>query len=143
MEAPTAGLYTVLPPAPSVPPPVCPDAANPLFGFCVETLLRGCYEPDRSGTCTANQGVIRWSDGSTPTPTGTDAGLRGPDTQPCITIAMQDGAYRLTRGGQTLVYASGDDHVTSPVRTARRSRRPQPRPPPSNVCAGLSCPPGP
>jgi len=59
MEAPTAGLYTVPPPAPSVPPPVCPDAANPLFGSCVETLLRGCYEPDRSGRCTSNQGVIR------------------------------------------------------------------------------------
>jgi hypothetical protein len=75
-----AGLYAVPHPAP---PPVCPDPGNPLFGSCVQTLLRGCYEPDRSGTCTADQGVIRWSDGSTLTPNGPDAGLRGPaDTQP-------------------------------------------------------------
>ena len=34
------------------------------------------------------------------------------DSQPCIAIAMEGGAYRLSKGGQSVVYAAADDRVT-------------------------------
>jgi hypothetical protein len=69
-----AALYAVPRPAPPPAPLVCPEAGNPLFGSCLEHLLSGCYAPDRSGTCTSDDGVIRWSDGSTVTIAGPEAG---------------------------------------------------------------------
>ena len=44
-----AGFYAVPRPAPTPEPPVCPDAANPLFGSCLETLLAGCFAPEGRG----------------------------------------------------------------------------------------------
>jgi hypothetical protein len=140
-----AGIYAVPRPAPTPEPPVCPDPANPLFGSCLATLLSGCFAPDRSGTCTSSDGgVIRWSDGSAVTPTGPDGGLKGPaDSQPCITIAMESGAYRLSKAGQSLVYSAAGDQVsvTCPDGTTIAATSAQAAN--FNVCVGLSCPPGP
>jgi len=139
-----AGIYAVPRAAPPVEPPVCPDGGNPLFGSCLETLLAGCFAPDRSGTCTSDAGVVRWSDGSTVTVGGPDAGLRGPaDSQPCVTIAMQGGGYLLSKGSQMLIYEADDDRttVTCPDGTTITATSVQAAS--FNVCAGLSCPPGP
>ena len=139
-----AALYAVPRPAPTPEQPVCPEAANPLFGSCLETLLAGCFAPDRSGTCTSDGGVVRWSDGSTVTIAGSDAGLRGPaDSQPCITIAMEGGAYRLSKGGQSVVYAAADDRVTVTCPDGATIAATSAQAASFNICAGLSCPAGP
>ena len=138
-----AGIYAVPRPGPTPQPPVCPDAANPVFGSCLETLLSGCFAPDRSGTCTSDGGVIRWSDGSTVTIAGPEAGLRGPgNSPPCITIAMQGSAYRLSKGGQSVVYANDGDNVTITCPDGTTIAATSAQADSFNVCAGLSCPPG-
>jgi hypothetical protein len=139
-----AGFYAVPRPAPTPEPPVCPDAANPLFGSCLETLLAGCFAPDRSGTCTSDGGAVRWSDGSTVAIDGPEAGLTGPaGSHPCIAIAMEGGAYRLSKGEQSVVYAAADDRVTVTCPDGTTIAATSAQAASFNVCAGLTCPPVP
>lgn len=140
-----AALYAVPRPAPAPPPPVCPDAANPLFGSCLQTLLAGCFAPDTSGTCTSDGGgAVHWSDGSTLTVAGPDAGLSGPtDSQPCVTLATEGSGYRLTKGGESLVYAAAGDQVTVTCPDGTTIAATSAQADEFKACAGLICPPAP
>jgi hypothetical protein len=78
-----------------------------MFGSCVETFLAGCWAPDLSGTCTDENGVVSWSDGSKYVTTGNGTGIYGPgDTQPCIAMTFDSSAITATKGNDTMTYVT-------------------------------------
>jgi hypothetical protein len=90
----------------------CSNQDNPLFGSCLDTILEGCYEPDRSGSCEAEGGVVSWSDGSRFV-NAADGGFFGPDDEePCIGLTIEPGHALLTRDAATLDYRSDDEGVS-------------------------------
>jgi len=118
----------------------CTDADNPLFGSCLDDLLRGCYEPDLSGTCSVTDGVLSWSDGSKVATQGAEPGLFAPgDDDPCITLGAAPPGVLLTKGDEQLKYVPGDDlsiecpDGTELVVTPFQFRE-------FSQCRGLACP---
>jgi hypothetical protein len=95
---------------------LCPDPANPLFASCIEDFLAGCYEPDLSGSCSEENGVISWADGSKYVTSGDMAGLYGPgDSAPCISVVVENGKLTATKGNQTLIFASDSATDTATI----------------------------
>jgi hypothetical protein len=91
----------------------CENPDNPVFGSCIDTLLDGCYEPDVSGTCTAEDGDVTWSDGSRFLG-GATPGFYGPnDETPCIAVGNEDdGTVWLEKGDERASYSLTDDGAT-------------------------------
>jgi len=129
----------------AVPPPACDDTANPLFGSCVDTFLTGCFEPDRSGTCTDSAGVIQWSDGSTyvqPGQHGTELpGFYRPgETSPCIGLATDSTGSTLSKGTASIHYAPGAENATITCPNGATFTAGSAQVTTFNLCRGISCP---
>jgi hypothetical protein len=121
--------------------PSCDDQDNPLFGSCLEQFLAGCYEPDLSGTCTANGASVSWSDGSKVDVSGNVAELyRAGSDQPCISGGLNQGGALLYKGDQQLSYTGSGDHVSviCPDGSTVQSTGQQLKT--FNVCHGVNCP---
>jgi hypothetical protein len=87
----------------------CPEPGNPLFGSCIDLFLKGCFEPDLTGTCTDMNGTITWSDGSKYVTQGMNTGLYGPgDQMPCISTVFAGGVFTATKGMEVLTYTPDD-----------------------------------
>jgi len=133
-------LYVTLRDAPD---PVfsCDDAANPLFGSCLDAFFSGCFEPDLSGSCTSDSDSVSWSDGSKAVSSGAAAGIYAPgSSDPCITLAPAAGGLLLAKGSQQLTYTPKGDSVTfrCPDGSALKSSGFQLTE--YNRCRGLNCP---
>ncbi len=123
----------------------CPDPTNPMFGSCIESFLAGCYQPDTSGTCTSENGVTTWSDGSKFVPTGSTAGMYAPGAStPCIDLLVENGNITATKGSEVLKYepdtSTGLGTITCPDGTSFTAMFDQVTA--FNVCAGIDCPGG-
>jgi len=138
--------FYLVPDVPKAPPPAaCTGTGNPLFGSCVDDFLTGCYQPDRSGTCTSEAGVIRWSDGSTyvqPQPNAAAApGFYRPgDAAPCVGLVSDSSGNTLTKATAMITYvgSGGTASITCPdgshlsVTGAQVAE--------FNTCRGITCP---
>jgi hypothetical protein len=116
-----------------------------MFGSCAETFLASCYKPDTSGTCTDQNNVVSWSDGSKYISAGPGAGMYGPgDTTACITIAVKNGDITATKGSEVLKYepdtGSGTAKVTCPDSSSFSATFAQVTA--FNQCVGVNCPTG-
>ena len=121
----------------------CDDPSNPMFGSCVVPFLAGCWAPDLSGTCTDENGVTAWSDGSKFVTQGSMPGLYGPgEAAPCIAMVLGQDSITATRGSETLQFltASGSSvaTITCPDGTTFTATNAQVTA--FNVCSGLNCP---
>jgi hypothetical protein len=90
-----------------------------VFGSCVPDFLEGCFEPDLSGTCTSEDGITTWSDGSKYDTSSSMPGMYGPgETTPCIAIESNNGGLVASKGDDTLIYepdsVAGAATVTCP-----------------------------
>jgi hypothetical protein len=119
----------------------CTNPENPLFGSCLEAVLDGCYEPDLSGTCTASEGSIAWSDGSRFTQ-GENPGFYGPDdAEPCIQLEIVMDAANLIRDGETLSYTPTEEGLTVGCPDGSTVSASQFHLFEFAVCTGVTCPP--
>lgn len=106
------GIVSITQAAPAA-APNCNDQENPLFGSCLDQFLAGCYEPDLTGTCAADDGSVSWRDGSKVVRSGARAGLyRAGSDQACITVALSAAGAVLSKGKQQLSYGGAGDQVT-------------------------------
>jgi hypothetical protein len=138
--------FYLVPDAAPATQPDCNDAGNPLFGSCIDTFLDGCFEPDRSGTCTDDAGVIQWSDGSTYVQPGQhDAELSGfyrpGESSPCVGLATDSNGSTLSKGAATIRYTPAGDGatITCPDGSTFTARAAQVAD--FNVCRGVACAP--
>ncbi len=114
-----------------------------MFGSCIVPFLAGCWAPDMSGTCTDQNGVVAWSDGSKYVSQGAMPGLYGPgETTPCISMVLVQDSITATKGTQTLHFqtTSGAQTatITCPDGTSFTATDAQVTA--FNVCYGLNCP---
>lgn len=121
----------------------CVDETNPMFGSCVEGFLADCWAPDLSGTCSSDNGVTQWQDGSKYDPQGTEPGIYGAgDTAPCIGIQSDNGNITATKGSETLLYtvdqATESATITCPDGSTFQATFDQVTA--FNSCVGLNCP---
>ncbi|HYP99457.1 MAG TPA: hypothetical protein VER96_12375 [Polyangiaceae bacterium] len=123
-------------------PPNCDDKDNPLFGSCLDDFLAGCYEPDLSGSCTANDdGSVSWSDGSKTARSGATGGLYGADDDdPCITAALSSNGATLTKGDRELSYVGSGEQVTVTCPDGKKVHATGAQLHAFNVCRGVNCP---
>jgi hypothetical protein len=119
----------------------CSNRDNPLFGSCLDTILEGCYEPDRSGTCEAEGGIVSWSDGSRFVNAVEGGGFFGPsDGEPCVGLTIEPGHALLTRDAAVLDYRSDDDGVSVVCPDGSRVEASSFELREFAVCRGLNCP---
>ncbi|HEX2669765.1 MAG TPA: hypothetical protein VHM25_02780, partial [Polyangiaceae bacterium] len=120
----------------------CNDQSNPLFGSCLDDFLKGCYEPDQSGSCSGkDDGSVNWTDGSKIVRSGATAGLYGSgDEQPCITVALSASGAELSKGDQKLSYAGAGDQVTVHCPDGKTLHASGAQLHTFNVCHGVNCP---
>ncbi len=88
----------------------CTNAANPLFGSCLEDLLLGCYEPDLSGECTVDaEMTLHWEDGSKLVQGGQSPGLYAPgEDEPCIGLEVDGNVVTLAKGDEEISYLGNE-----------------------------------
>jgi hypothetical protein len=119
----------------------CTNPENPLFGSCLESILDGCYEPDLSGTCTASEGNIAWSDGSSFS-AGENPGFYGPgDDEPCIALEVGMESATLIRGDETLLYTPTEEGIAVGCPDGSTVAASQFQLFEFAVCTGVTCPP--
>jgi hypothetical protein len=138
--------FYLVPDAAPVAPPACDDAANPLFGSCIDTFLAGCFEPDRSGACTDTAGVIQWSDGSTYAQPGQQGSeppgfYRPGETSPCVGLATDSNGSTLSKGAVIIHYAPGADSATITCPDGSTFTAGSAQVTTFNLCRGIACPP--
>jgi hypothetical protein len=93
----------------------CQNAANPLFGSCLPSLLAGCYEPDVAGECSIDQATatLTWDDGSKLIQLGENAGLYAPgDDEPCAGLSVEEEQIVLSAGDDLAILRSTEDGVS-------------------------------
>jgi hypothetical protein len=121
----------------------CPDPDNPIFQSCIPAFIEVCFEPDRSGACTSDDGITTWSDGSRYDTSSSMPGMYGPeDTVPCIGIESSADRIVATRGSDQLIYEpdvdAGVATITCPDGSSFGATFDQVSA--FNRCAGLDCP---
>jgi hypothetical protein len=119
----------------------CTNTTNPLFGSCFDDFLSGCYEPDLSGNCSVENGVLTWEDGSKLVTQGANTGFFAPDAEtPCITLgASPTGGAVFGKGDEEVTYTPAGNalEVECPDGTQLSATAFQVRE--FNECRGLAC----
>ena len=125
-------------PAPTAPD--CDDKTNPLFGSCLDQILKDCWAPDLTGTCTSENGTVSWSDGSKIIGNGTGLGFyaAGSD-KACIDLSVTANGFVLSKAAQMLVYKASGDKVTLDCPDGSRVQSTGEQLHTFNQCRGLAC----
>ena len=136
--------FYLVPDAPP-PAPTCDGAGNPLFGSCIDGFFAGCYQPDRTGTCSDTGGVVNWSDGAkyvkpTQAPTDAPGFYRAGETAPCVGLATNASGSTLTKGNATIRYTPAANAATINCPDGSTFTASSAQITAFNRCRGVDCP---